>query len=129
MTSKLERKLKQEHKGNNSLLFHYTNAEAAYKIIDSNTLKLSNLLTVNDPLEFCDPLHFTFTGQDYNENKIMHELQISLTERKNFVRLLSFCRDYFISPEDWNDEHSPDYANNYLLKKFIQYIKILIKKR
>ncbi len=115
--SELEAKMKQECHGNDTLLFHYTSMDSACKILETNTLRLSNLVSVNDPLEFCLPEHFSFVGYgDAGDIKNVHQLQQSLKERRNSVRLLCFCRDYFCNQQEWNDKHAPDFANNYLYK-------------
>lgn len=110
------KKLLDEYEGNDSLLYHYTSLESACKILESNSLRLSNLLNVNDPLEFRRPKGFGFNGDDENISKIMTELNQSLTERENTTRLLCFCQDFFCSKEDWNNEKSQNKAANLLHK-------------
>lgn len=112
----LESNLLNQYRGNDSLLYHYTSLESACKILESNSLRLSNLLNVNDPLEFCRPKAFGFNEDDENIGKIMAELNQSLTERENTIRLLCFCQDFFCSQEDWNNEKSQNKAANFLHK-------------
>lgn len=48
----LESNLLNQYRGNDSLLYYYTLLESACKILESNSLRLSNLLNVNVSLEF-----------------------------------------------------------------------------
>lgn len=48
----LESNLLNQYRGNDSLLYHYTSLESVCKILESNSLRLSYLLNVNDSLEF-----------------------------------------------------------------------------
>lgn len=114
--TELGSKLLNRYKGNDSLLYHYTSLESACKILEFNSLRLSNLLSVNDPLEFCRPNGFGFNGYGENIGKIMDELNQSLTERENTTRLLCFCQDFFCSQGDWNNEKSQNKAANFLHK-------------
>lgn len=48
----LESNLLNQYRGNDSLLYHYTSLESACKILESNSLRLSNLLNVTFLLNF-----------------------------------------------------------------------------
>lgn len=114
--SEMEVKMKQEYQGNDTLLFHYTSMDSACKILESNTLRLSNLVSVNDPLEFCKPEHFSLSAYgDADDIKNVRQLQQALKERMNCIRILCFCRDYLCDNPDWF-EHGSEFASNYLYK-------------
>ena len=96
--------LLDEYHGDDSLLYHYTTMESACKILESNTLRLSNLINMNDPLEFCNYNGFGFNGTCDDIANIVQELELSLEERQNTVRLLCFCKDSFCCKSEWNDK-------------------------
>ncbi len=112
----VENILLDEYQGNDSLLYHYTSIESACKILKSNKLRLSNLTTMNDPLEFCEPDNFSFIGKCENISKVIDELRLSLQERENFVRLFCFCKDEFCNQEEWQNQKAQHKASNLLHK-------------
>ena len=114
--SKLKDNLLDEYHGDDSLLYHYTTMKSACKILESNKLRLSNLLNMNDPLEFCRPKGLGFNGIDESHKDAFKDLQLSLKERENSVRLLCFCKDEFFNQEEWNNEKAQTKAANLLHK-------------
>ena len=81
LLSMLENILLNKNHGNDSLLYHYTSMKSACKILESNKFRLSNLLNMNDPLEFCRPKGLGFNGSDELNKDAFYDLQISLEER------------------------------------------------
>lgn len=117
--SDLESILKQEYYGDDSLLYHYTSLSSACKILKSGSLKLSNLTNTNDPLEFVDFSGFASSlpiGKNDDFERILCELRISSERRRNFVRMLCFCKDLFCTSDEWKDEKNQDFADNLLFK-------------
>ena len=115
--SVLKNRLQQQMCGDDAFLYHYTSLVSACKIIENNTLRLSNLKNTNDPLEFLsgEPFGFSSCG-DIDYKKIFRELATSKKNRINFVRMICFCKDMFCSNEDWQNEKSQDFADNLLFK-------------
>lgn len=116
--SLLEDKLKQSAQGDDSLLYHYTSLSSACKILESGSLRLTNLTNTNDPLEFISPenLGFTYWGDSIDYKKVLHELYLAGQKRKNYVRMLCFCKDLFCTPDEWKNEKNQDFADNLLFK-------------
>lgn len=112
----LENILLNKNHGNDSLLYHYTSMKSACKILESNMLRLSNLVSMNDPLEFCRPKGLGFNGSDELYKDAFYDLQISLEERENFVRLLCFCKDEFCNQSEWQNQKAQTKAANLLHK-------------
>ena len=113
----LEDRLQQPMTGDDSFLYHYTSLSSACKILESNSLKLSNLTSTNDPLEFLSPENFGFSYcGDIDYKKVFYELRLSGQKRRNNVRMLCFCKDLFCTSEEWKNEKNQDFADNLLLK-------------
>ena len=113
----LEDRLQQPMTGDDSFLYHYTSLSSACKILESNSLKLSNLTSTNDPLEFLSPENFGFSyWGDIDYKKVLHELYLAGQKRKNYVRMLCFCKDLFCTPDEWKNEKNQDFADNLLFK-------------
>lgn len=113
----LEDRLQQPMTGDDSFLYHYTSLSSACKILESNSLKLSNLTSTNDPLEFLSPENFGFSyWGDIDYKKVFYELRVSGQNRRNYVRMLCFCKDLFCTSDEWKDEKNQDFADNLLFK-------------
>lgn len=113
----LEDRLQQPMTGDDSFLYHYTSLSSACKILESNSLKLSNLTSTNDPLEFLSPENFGFSyWGDIDYKKVFYELRLSGQKRRNYVRMLCFCKDLFCTSEEWKNEKNQDFADNLLFK-------------
>lgn len=108
--------LENKYGGSEELLFHYTSLEAACNILSSNKLRLGNLSNMNDPLEFCRPKGFGFNGVNLDIGKAVRELETSLQERENKVRLICFCRDFFCQNEEWNNTQNQNFSSNLTFK-------------
>ena len=117
--SLLEDKLKQNMQGDDSFLYHYTSLSSACKILENGSLRLSNLTNTNDPLEFISPedLGFTYWGNSIDYKKVLHELYLAGQKRKNYVRMLCFCKDLFCTSDEWKNEKNQDFADNLLFKE------------
>lgn len=103
--------------GDDSFLYHYTSLSSACKIFESNSLKLSNLTNTNDPLEFLSPEKCGFSScGDIDYKKVFQELILSGQKRRNYVRMLCFCKDLFCTSEEWKNEKNQDFADNLLFK-------------
>lgn len=113
----LEDRLIQWPSGDDSLLYHYTTLTSACKILDSNRLKLSNLLNTNDPLEFSLSQSFGFVGWgEIDEKKVFSELMISRKRRENSVRMLCFCKDMYCNSEDFENNQFQNFTDSLLHK-------------
>lgn len=113
----LNERLTNNTSGDDSLLYHYTSLNSACKILETKTLKLSNLPNTNDPLEFIDGGGFSYTGWgDFDYIKIARELTTSGRRRQNYVRMLCFCKDNFCSLNDWKNEKQQNFSDNLLHK-------------
>lgn len=113
----LKDKLMQSMYGDDSLLYHYTSLSSACKILESGSLKLSNLTNTNDPLEFLSPENFGFSyWGDIDYRKVFYELTLAGQNRRNYVRMLCFCKDLFCTPDEWKNEKNQDFADNLLFK-------------
>ena len=104
--NQLYKRLINNSYGDDAFLFHYTSLNSACKILESKSLKLSNLSNTNDPLEFILGGGFSYNGWGEMEQmfKIMRELTISSRKRQNYIRMMCFCLDNFCSIEDWQNE-------------------------
>lgn len=103
--------------GDDTLLYHYTSLSSACKILESGSLRLSNLTNTNDPLEFLSPENFGFSAWgNIDWKKVFHELRLSGQKRRNYVRMLCFCKDLFCTPRDWKNEKNQDFSDNLLFK-------------
>lgn len=102
----LKDKLKQNMQGDDSFLYHYTSLSSACKIFESGSFRLSNLTNTNDPLEFLSPDNFGFSywGDNINYKKVFHELSLAGQKRRNYVRMLCFCKDSFCNSDEWENE-------------------------
>lgn len=115
--SMLKDKLMQSMQGDDTLLYHYTSLSSACKILESGSLRLSNLTNTNDPLEFLSPENFGFSAWgNIDWKKVFHELRLSGQKRRNYVRMLCFCKDLFCTPRDWKNEKNQDFSDNLLFK-------------
>ena len=113
----LEDRLQQPMTGDDSFLYHYTSLSSACKIFESNSLKLSNLTNTNDPLDFFSPENCGFSScGDIDYKKVFQELRLSGQKRRNYVRMLCFCKDLFCTSEEWKNEKNQDFADNLLFK-------------
>lgn len=114
--NQLYERLVNNSSGDDSLLFHYTTLNSACKILESKSLKLSNLSNTNDPLEFIPGGGFSYNGWGEMEQmfKIMRELTISSRKRQNYIRMMCFCLDNFCSIEDWQNEKKQTFTDNLL---------------
>ena len=114
---KLEERLTNCSSGDDSLIYHYTTLFSACKILENNSLRLSNLTNTNDPLEFSLSSSFEFACRgDIDIHKVFRELTVSKTHRENYVRMLCFCKDGFCKQEDWQNDKNQNYADNLLFK-------------
>lgn len=113
----LEDRLQQPMTGDDLFLYHYTSLSSACKIFESNSLKLSNLTNTNDPLEFLSPENCGFSScGDIDYKKVFYELRLLGQKRRNYVRMLCFCKDLFCTSEEWKNEKNQDFADNLLFK-------------
>jgi hypothetical protein len=77
------------------------------------------LTNTNDPLEFVDFSGFASSlpiGKNDDSDRISCELDVSSKRRRNFVRMLCFCRDLFCNKADWKNEKAQEFADNLLFK-------------
>lgn len=75
------------------------------------------MTSTNDPLEFLSPENFGFSywgNIDYK--KVFYEFRLSGQKRRNYVRMLCFCKDLFCTSEEWKNEKNQDFADNLLFK-------------
>ena len=112
----LEERLKNWSSGDESLLYHYTTLSSACKILENQSLKLSNLTNTNDPLEFSFFNSLECCWGEIDEKKVFRELEVSRKRREAFVRMICFCIDKYCKQEDWNNEKNQNYADNLLFK-------------
>lgn len=106
----------------NTFLFHYTSLEACCSIIESRQLRMGNLSSTNDPLEFCGFPGPYFIGdvesadmaRKYEEDKEAQNL------RNRTVRILCFCQDFTYSElrkiTPFINAPMPNFADNLLSK-------------
>lgn len=113
----VEDRLQENMQGDETLLYHYTSLLSACKILESGKLRLSTLTNTNDPLEFVSVENYGFSAWgDIDWRKIFNELKVSGQNRKNFVRMLCFSKDFFRTSDDWKNDKNQDFADNLLFK-------------
>lgn len=79
-------------------LYHYTSYPAALNILCCKSLRLGQLTTMNDPLEFenhkRDPIAFHGDISNEETSKTMNSFSEGVKRRNRCVRLMSFSIDY-----------------------------------